>query len=76
MSRKFAREALAIIAGAVEPRGLTAELAPGSKHRAILVEGPAIRQKFPISSTPRSASCQLTHIRQQTTRWLKQQGFA
>lgn len=66
------RDAVGLIRSLVEPHGCTVTTEMGGKHLGVVIEAPNGRwAKFPVSGSPRSASCQLNHIRQQITGWLE-----
>ena len=70
------RRAFDLIRELVAAHGMTAQWQIGGKHRAVVATHPDGRwHKFPVSGSPRSASCQLRQIRQQVTAWLERAGF-
>lgn len=69
------RETAALIAGLVKPHGLTCKVQIGGKHLGVIVAGRGLRHKFTVSSSPRSASSQLNHTRQQVNAWLDATGL-
>lgn len=76
--KRHHRDALALISGIMEPRGLVCEFTVGGKHAAVVVRSKSgqKRAKFPVSGSPRDADCQLNQIRQQVHAWLDAHGMA
>ena len=75
--KRHHREALALIAGILEPRGFVCSLTPGRVHFAVTVHSSTgrFRGKFPVSGSPRDSDAQLNQIRQQVHHWLDTQGM-
>ena len=70
------RNVISLMREIAAPYGLSVEVQTGGKHLAAVIAHPDGRwHKFPVSSSPRSASCQLRQVRQQVTSWLESAGF-
>lgn len=75
--KRHHRDALAVIAGMLEPRGLVCTFQHGRTHAAVVVTTRCgqLRAKFPISGSPRDPDAQLNQVRQQVAHWMDECGM-